>query len=206
MAGSFDESDLEKYAVADSFSPSLTRQEFETFHPLVNKAGFSFPDFFGGGPPEEIKDLLERIPLYHELDAIDEYDLEFEIDGDEVRRMNPNALAMFLSPKSIEEDLEGRIVVLPLEEVPDDLKYEYESTIYHELIHAKQYYDSWKFAHRVEGHIPQWKAYLYYLKDEEGGKTGEEVEAHYKQIIYLDERGNEISPGLLSGYFVFSES
>ncbi len=139
-------------------------------------------------PPAELAPILKDIPLYAELRK-EGVPLRFEVDDS--LRNEENAYALFQGNflsigGTIYYSHPKKIGFVPGE--IDTLK----SSMYHELVHARQNLMLKIYFKGEKGAIPEWKMKFYYASftDTSGtyGYIGAEMEAYYYELLFEKEK------------------
>lgn len=80
----------------------------------------------------------------------------------------------------------------------------YRSTIFHELVHAKQEFELYQyFFNKDTARLPEWKMKFYLANSKDGSRIhiGAELDAHYQQALFEKQELGKVSPPTLAGFF-----
>ena len=151
---------------------------------------------------EQIKSILQEIPLYVELSQNPRIKIEL-IESEEIK--TKGAIAGWSGSLYL-NGVKGKLYFYPYDKLTDPIEKEnYPSMIYHELVHIKQDWELFKYfmEENLENKIPEWKMKFYYAKIPElkVNYIGMEIDAYYEQIIFSKERTNTIPFLALYGFF-----
>jgi|GEM_PF-1580537 len=161
--------------------------------------------------------ILEQV--FNDEESLREMSLFRESESGDVKKLQVvedttlyneiGALAAFV-PDTTTDVFGGILVLTPPSALtnPED-KSSLASTVYHELVHADQKYQQYKYYLKGNpDNLPEWKM-KFYDADLTGLATknkihiGAELEAHYKQAVFEKKHDGNINKSTLAGFFTY---
>ncbi len=155
----------------------------------------------------ELKGFFQKFELLKELkDELKSYPetwLEISLEPELHER---GKIGIFFSNKKNHHLFEGKILMIPPEKLKNRADIDsYESSLYHELIHARQEYKLWNYFTRGNPYnMPAWQVNYYitgYLS--EGRYNGSEFDAYYHKAFFEKKELGEVKKSTLAGFFTY---
>lgn len=151
----------------------------------------------------DIRKRLEKMKIFRKLRKNPRIDIEIDPD---TSIYSEGMLACFknITPM-ISKKYRGRLSATPFSMVSPEDTAEYNSSLYHELVHVDQDSRLWHYFRDDNSmKLPEWKMKFYYAKIPEKEKIhiGAELDACYKQALFEKKNRGKIDDSTLALFFV----